>query len=511
MLIYRAGKLPDAKRTAEIWRTEAQRLGFPDLYLCWVESWGRPPGGPEAFGLDASVGFMPTARKEIFAPLEGARAHHLMDYEAAYQTEMRRAPPPWKRFPSVMVGWDNTARRQQGATIFTGATPEAYERWLQATADSLVGVRAEENYLFILAWNEWAEGNHLEPDQQYGRAFLEATRAVLLERPGRGPAPTGKPRIASGDHRKRVQTSADGFSPPDKFENVAAKAARLIRDLFLDRDGTVATLGVSPEIAREWNEQGIEATHLELSDGAELPFGLDLAGNVSSLVLLDVLEHLPEPHRLLARLSAWSLKHGEPTLVLAVPNVSHFDVGLRLICGRWVPTDQGILASTNHHFFTEETLCRLLDRCGWQVVARNDLESVDSEQYDAHLNDALPAEMIGALRVLAQACNATMAVEQFVWALKPAPVTAPPTTLLQAIEDPRGVFETRGFQVDAIAIDDYLGSVGLVASETNRRAAKQLRSTDYPGFPWWKRHLLRATKRSPRFAEALRKVESRIR
>ncbi len=56
MLIYRVPKLPDPVRTADIWRREAQRLGFPDLYLCWVESWGPPPGGPQAFGLDATVG-----------------------------------------------------------------------------------------------------------------------------------------------------------------------------------------------------------------------------------------------------------------------------------------------------------------------------------------------------------------------------------------------------------------------------------------------------------------------
>ena len=53
------------------------------------------------------------------------------------------------------------------------------------TVASLTGVRSEENYLFILAWNEWAEGNHLEPDQRYGRGFLEATRAVLIDNPHR--------------------------------------------------------------------------------------------------------------------------------------------------------------------------------------------------------------------------------------------------------------------------------------------------------------------------------------
>ena len=117
-----------------------------------------------------------------------------------------RPRPSWKRFPSVMVGWDNTARRSYGATLFTGATPEAYRQWLQQTADSVADVREEENYLFIVAWNEWAEGNHLEPDQHFGRAFLEATRAVLVgdTSPGRGSstAPAEAHRVGDGGARQ---------------------------------------------------------------------------------------------------------------------------------------------------------------------------------------------------------------------------------------------------------------------------------------------------------------------
>ena len=68
MLIYRPEQLPDPKRTATSGGPRPRRLGFPDLYLCWVESWGPPPGGPEAFGLDATVGFMPFSGERLFEP-----------------------------------------------------------------------------------------------------------------------------------------------------------------------------------------------------------------------------------------------------------------------------------------------------------------------------------------------------------------------------------------------------------------------------------------------------------
>jgi hypothetical protein len=189
MLVYRAGLIPDPRRMTDTWRAEAQRLGFPDLYLCLVDGWGRPPGGPAALGFDATVGFVPFNGPRLRAPAERSGAHRIIDYVAAYEERLAEPAPPWKHFPAVMVGWDNTARYSQSATVFEGATPEQYRRWLQRTVDSLSGVRDEENYLFLLAWNEWAEGNHLEPDRRHGRAFLEATRSVLLGSPSPGPAP----------------------------------------------------------------------------------------------------------------------------------------------------------------------------------------------------------------------------------------------------------------------------------------------------------------------------------
>jgi len=79
-----------------------------------------------------------------------------------------------------MPSWDNSARRATEATIFRDASPALYGRWLQ-------GVIANEKkrepspVVFINAWNEWAEGNHLEPDLKYGHAYLEATKQALLD------------------------------------------------------------------------------------------------------------------------------------------------------------------------------------------------------------------------------------------------------------------------------------------------------------------------------------------
>jgi hypothetical protein len=527
MLIYRPGQLPNPKRTAEIWRAEAQRLGFPDLYLCWVESHGRPPGGPEAFGLDATVGFMPMMGERIFAPLEAVRSHRLIDYKAAYEAELERVPAPWKRFPSVMVGWDNTARRQLGATIFAGATPEAYERWLRKTVDSVAGVRDAENFLFILAWNEWAEGNHLEPDLHHGRAFLEATRAVLLNTPESLTNQRGELRPPGRTGRTGSSSEmAYDYVYPFEHESAVANAAELVRSLSLGNEATVVDLGAGTAVVshalRDANiiyhalevhpvavdlmlQAGINATQCDLADTDAVLSVLDDIADVRALMLLDVIEHLLQPQQLVAALSAWSLKHDEPTLVVSVPNATHFDLGLRLLCGRWVSKDTGLLDSTHLRFFSEQTLQRMFERCGWQVVARNDFSTLRTDQYDAELNDALPAEMLGALHVLSESYNPSAAVQQFIWALKPFPVSNPPISYLEAVGAAEGPVEAEPEGNEGQAVRTYLVSAGLIASETNRRAAKHLR---FGLLPRWKRALFKKVNRSPRSAAAYKKLRA---
>jgi lipopolysaccharide biosynthesis protein len=79
-----------------------------------------------------------------------------------------------------MPGWDNTARRPNHALTFINSAPEIYEIWLREVVQRVVEQRSPgQRLVFLNAWNEWAEGAHLEPDQRYGRQYLEATRRAL--------------------------------------------------------------------------------------------------------------------------------------------------------------------------------------------------------------------------------------------------------------------------------------------------------------------------------------------
>lgn len=85
-------------------------------------------------------------------------------------------------FCNAVPNWDNTPRYKNSGTIYHGSTPELYGQWLKKiikhTNENYVN---RDKYIFINAWNEWAESAHLEPDRKFGYAYLKATREAVTE------------------------------------------------------------------------------------------------------------------------------------------------------------------------------------------------------------------------------------------------------------------------------------------------------------------------------------------
>jgi len=103
-------------------------------------------------------------------------------YQSLVDKMMAKEIPDYKWLRCVTPSWDNTARRKDGANIFLDSTPEKYKLWLaRAIANTNARLLGDERIVFVNAWNEWAEGCHLEPDQKFGHDYLEATRQALNE------------------------------------------------------------------------------------------------------------------------------------------------------------------------------------------------------------------------------------------------------------------------------------------------------------------------------------------
>jgi lipopolysaccharide biosynthesis protein len=197
LLVYRTELLPNPHQTAEIWRDAARRTGTGDLYLVRVESFVRNID-PHSIGFDAAVEFAPdweaveVAGKNEFCSSfwsfmvttksfsNAYRKHLIIDYQRLCDRMTSKPVPTYKRFPGITPSWDNSPRRVKEAVILHDSTPKKYGAWLQtAIQRTLLNLDRDERIVFINAWNEWGEGNHLEPDQKWGRAYLEATKRAV--------------------------------------------------------------------------------------------------------------------------------------------------------------------------------------------------------------------------------------------------------------------------------------------------------------------------------------------
>jgi lipopolysaccharide biosynthesis protein len=196
--------LPDPRSTAALWREVCRRENLGDLYLCAAMTYDT--ADPSLYGFDALVEFPPhrtetlsaTEQVELTNP---AFSGFVYDYREFVEDFLARPEPTYVKHMTVMPGWDNTPRRPDDARIFINASPEIYEVWLREVVERTVEERrTDERLVFINAWNEWAEGAHLEPDQRFGLQYLRATsRALTNARGGHRSARIGRVPLRAGE------------------------------------------------------------------------------------------------------------------------------------------------------------------------------------------------------------------------------------------------------------------------------------------------------------------------
>lgn len=203
--VYNTDQIPCPRRWTDLLRETSLTNGF-DPYLIRVERYlDRDLSPPRTLGFDAALEFQPFSRnfrrwqktrpdlKRSFGRRLGHRlrrdwqrlrprqhfdTHYNMD--AFVDFDCAQPQPASLCYPGVCPSWDNSARRPNGkAIIFQGSSPKLFARWLATKAQAFTPPSPEENLLFVNAWNEWAEGNHLEPCRQYEHAWLDALQQGL--------------------------------------------------------------------------------------------------------------------------------------------------------------------------------------------------------------------------------------------------------------------------------------------------------------------------------------------
>ena len=216
-LIYKPELIPHLNQMLDYWTGRIQEYGFPGIcYMIQSGGWYFDPDYDDsrfswqirfepAFSkaykskqnmqqvkrMQNLFGFLRKCRLEkpagfLYDRLQSAHKAHtalkeleLVSYEETWQTILQ-SPTEKKTALGGFVDWDNTARNKKGR-VYQGASPELFGEYLKKLVHK-VETEAENPYLFLNAWNEWAEGAYLEPDERYGYAYLEAVQAAVSQK-----------------------------------------------------------------------------------------------------------------------------------------------------------------------------------------------------------------------------------------------------------------------------------------------------------------------------------------
>ncbi|HEX3660346.1 MAG TPA: glycoside hydrolase family 99-like domain-containing protein [Acidobacteriaceae bacterium] len=207
--IFAPQEMPSTKRFIEHWRELAAKAGYPGLFFVAVSHRYGPmidlyhDRTVEPF--DAVTPLVPSDYLKTIAESTkgtdlsrrvkelnfGSRLNALkkgdrwrrptrIQYADVVKHALNDFPSGERFLPCVLPGWDNTPRSGYRGVVYEGETPALFRQYLQKAAEKVVSHPKERRIVFLKAWNEWAEGNYVEPDNFHGHGFLDVIRSVVL-------------------------------------------------------------------------------------------------------------------------------------------------------------------------------------------------------------------------------------------------------------------------------------------------------------------------------------------
>jgi lipopolysaccharide biosynthesis protein len=188
--VYMPREMPSALEFTDLWRELALKAGLKGLYLVGE---GSVAANARKHGFDAGV------ETSHFPPLKGWRPWStplarlrwewhkrsgklgkptIYRYADVWESFVRHAGPSphVAQHACLLPGWDNTPRSGRGGLVLHDSTPELFRRQVRKVLTLGAQEPIEHRLVFLKSWNEWAEGNYMEPDLRFGRGYLEALR-----------------------------------------------------------------------------------------------------------------------------------------------------------------------------------------------------------------------------------------------------------------------------------------------------------------------------------------------
>jgi glycosyltransferase involved in cell wall biosynthesis len=190
-IIYRPGSIPDIRHALDSWRNMAVKAGLAGLHMVAIIN-GKQAWDPQQLGFDATVlQDLPPLRRDgaswrrplkmlhcLYQEKRGKPTVH--NHRRVLLDLLSHEASGIENYPCLLPNWDNTPRSGRNGLVLQGSTPELFRIQMKKSLEITADRSPEHRLVFIKSWNEWAEGNHLEPDLRFGLSYLEVIRDEVL-------------------------------------------------------------------------------------------------------------------------------------------------------------------------------------------------------------------------------------------------------------------------------------------------------------------------------------------
>lgn len=189
-LIYDVRSIPNCKEFLDLWQRLAKDNDLPGFYFIGTAKDQSSIDYALEIGVDGVLyenlhstiadistnrhrmqNVLATVLKKPLSVMSYEKFVNKLDYSLVKVNE--------KVYPSIYPNWDSSPRRGVAGDILTGAKPELFRQHVSDVVNMMSDRNTDDNIIFLKSWNEWAEGNYMEPDLQYGRGRLKALKDAL--------------------------------------------------------------------------------------------------------------------------------------------------------------------------------------------------------------------------------------------------------------------------------------------------------------------------------------------
>jgi len=188
--IYEPATFPQIRQFTDLWNELAVKNGFSGIYFIGVNhlDWDYKKDGFNEATVYMPGHYVDTYQKNVFRSLKNSfKRHILSNFPLVIEYKNIIRSYRFDKFtnkdfiPCILPNWDNTSRSGKNGLVFHRSTPSLFGHHLKDAMNFVKGNNRKHKLLIIKSWNEWAEGNYLEPDLQWGRQYLDVIKETIQE------------------------------------------------------------------------------------------------------------------------------------------------------------------------------------------------------------------------------------------------------------------------------------------------------------------------------------------